>query len=603
MEPSNLILCPCLPPIASIVEAAAKTDSIQKEQCTACYIDNTAPHGIDLCLKTFQGFCVTQDLTSVSATPSGSKGHAFDHKQATGNHLVLNIRKKIEMTKRESTEITKLAINKQGGGGDDFIEVPVMEYSLKCYKCLKSVDVDRNDPKFSTLIRTIEDKTSSGMKEKIKAWELEILPCDHSRNVLLTRQIYNASPKVKVDFSNIKCAECDMRTNIWLCLVCGYMGCGRKHFDGSGGNGHFKEHHEKTKHPLGVKIGTIGGSENVSSYCYLCNNDVKVENLLPSMSEVFGDEVNKLRKTEKTINEMSLEINLNFELSKAFEEKEQLVALNQIKEKNFFWGIANIGNSCYLNSVVQALSGYKQFISKLTANSSQNGQKSKAVEVAKLFHGIRRKSDVTPEMLEILGDAKTTYKPFHYMPRPYKFREIMANDHPEFKTSRQQDAAEYLIHLLTQLSCPEVMKPLAKDFFRVPTANKLICSSCKSFYIREAETIALKVELPYDKIQKVLAGEKKVDLKELLTAEGLINGDEVIRCEKCQGKKVFDSRVFLRGLPQNVVMVVKPFYIEGLTAKKMNLEIGFDEGERVQLGSLRLTEEMVLHKLGELTER
>jgi len=34
------------------------------------------------------------------------------------------------------------------------------------------------------------------------------------------------------------CKSCDLSTNLWLCLTCGALGCGRKQPDGSGGNGH-----------------------------------------------------------------------------------------------------------------------------------------------------------------------------------------------------------------------------------------------------------------------------------------------------------------------------------------------------------------------------
>jgi ubiquitin carboxyl-terminal hydrolase 5/13 len=588
----ELKFCDHVPNINSIIDKAAKCDSIHKEQCTECFIDHTSPWGIDLCLTTFKGSCVTSDLSSASAPSCGSQGHCASHYKKTNNRIALNIRKKIELTKRENKEITKLAINTAGGGGDDFIEVPVFEYRLQCYECKTSTEIPEGDSSVRTLIKTIQDRTSSGMSNKIKAWELEILPCDHSRNLPLLRASYSAKEKVDLDLSNIKCSGCDLKTNIWLCLICGHFGCGRKHFDGSGGNGHANEHKDKTKHPLTIKLGTLGGKENVSSYCYLCNNDVKVDNLMQHLVNIFGEKINKLRKTEKTINEMSLEINLNFELSKAFEAKEQLVPLNQVQEKNYFWGIANIGNSCYMNSVVQALTAYPEAIGRLLENL-KNSESPLGNEICKLFKGIRRSSEVNPEVMAIASDNNVNYKAYKYMPRPYKFRELVGKGHSEFETARQQDAAEYFFHLLTRFSKPELMKPLMKDFFRTPTANKLVCSNCKSFYIREAEAITLKVEIPPEKIPVIIGGNNHVNLKDLLGKQGLVNGDEVLRCEQCKAKKVFDSQVYLRGFPENLILVVRPFYMEGLVAKKMDLELGFEKGELVEMGNLIIPKEEV----------
>ncbi len=53
------------------------------------------------------------------------------------------------------------------------------------------------------------------------------------------------------------CEKCDKTDNLWLNLTDGSILCGRKFFDGSGGNNHAVEHYATTKHPLAVKLGTI----------------------------------------------------------------------------------------------------------------------------------------------------------------------------------------------------------------------------------------------------------------------------------------------------------------------------------------------------------
>jgi len=40
-------------------------------------------------------------------------------------------------------------------------------------------------------------------------------------------------------------------------LTCGNAGCGRKNWDGTGGNNHAINHFEQTGHPVVVKLGTI----------------------------------------------------------------------------------------------------------------------------------------------------------------------------------------------------------------------------------------------------------------------------------------------------------------------------------------------------------
>lgn len=54
-----------------------------------------------------------------------------------------------------------------------------------------------------------------------------------------------------------KCAKCDKTDNLWLNLTDGTILCGRKNWDGTGGNDHAVNHYRETGYPLAVKLGTI----------------------------------------------------------------------------------------------------------------------------------------------------------------------------------------------------------------------------------------------------------------------------------------------------------------------------------------------------------
>lgn len=57
-------------------------------------------------------------------------------------------------------------------------------------------------------------------------------------------------PSKKIPPSGWKCERCDLTTNLWLNLTDGSILCGRKFFDGSGGNNHALEHYAITSKEL-----------------------------------------------------------------------------------------------------------------------------------------------------------------------------------------------------------------------------------------------------------------------------------------------------------------------------------------------------------------
>jgi len=64
-----------------------------------------------------------------------------------------------------------------------------------------------------------------------------------------------------------------------------------------------------------------------------------------------------MQKTEKTMTELNLEMNLNFSLSTSFEKG---VRLEPIFGEDLT-GLFNIGNSCYMNVILQSMFGLQEF--------------------------------------------------------------------------------------------------------------------------------------------------------------------------------------------------------------------------------------------------
>lgn len=115
----------------------------------------------------------------------------------------------------------------------------------------------------------ILESLSSTRQLEVKAWEEEITACEHT--LVFEQYATGSTPGEGMHFSHLAytrksnfhtsglacCASCALTSNLWLCLTCGALGCGRPQYGGTGGNGHALKHYETTQHPLCVKLGTI----------------------------------------------------------------------------------------------------------------------------------------------------------------------------------------------------------------------------------------------------------------------------------------------------------------------------------------------------------
>lgn len=116
------------------------------------------------------------------------------------------------------------------------------------------------------------------------------------------------------------CNACELKENLWLCLTCGSLGCGRQQFGGNGGNGHGLAHYGFSGHPISVKLGTITPEGNAGKlnlfllfpvdlpdisdvYCYTCNDSTEDPDIVAHLS-TFGVNVQNLTKTEKNMTEL-----------------------------------------------------------------------------------------------------------------------------------------------------------------------------------------------------------------------------------------------------------------------------------------------------------
>ena len=198
-------------------------------------------------------------------------------------------------------------------------------------------------------------------QEEVKAWEQELTACEHTLYVeqAASRKIESQGESIKhlyftfpaksrIDLGH--CSMCDLKENLWLCLQCGNLGCGRSQFGGVRGNSHGLAHATSSNHPVAVKLGSITPEGTADIYCYSCNEE-RVDPELTSHLSHWGINIAEREKTEKSLTELQIEQNLRWEFSMTTEDGKELTPIFG----KGFTGLKNIGNSCYLASVVQCL--------------------------------------------------------------------------------------------------------------------------------------------------------------------------------------------------------------------------------------------------------
>ncbi|KAJ5214790.1 hypothetical protein N7468_010469 [Penicillium chermesinum] len=303
---------------------------------------------------------------------------------------------------------------------------------------------------------------------------------------------------------------CELKENLWLCLECGNTGCGRSQFGGSKGNSHALAHAESTSHGVAVKLGSITAEGTADVYCYTCNEERTDPELAKHLAhwDIFlaGRE-----KTEKSLMEMQVEHNLSWEFSMTTDDGRELTPVFGPG----LTGLINLGNSCYLSSIMQcifSITGFQDRYYHPTEEPPLCEAPAKDLEtqMRKLADGLlsgrysqgRIRSGVT---------ADSSDPPRQNGLAPAMFKYLIGKGHEEFATMRQQDAFEFLLHLFKCVSLSKHSDGQGNPVkqFRFLVEQRLQCLSCKRarYKIDEQDNISIVVPA-----RRATPGSDKYDL-------------------------------------------------------------------------------------------
>ncbi len=341
-----------------------------------------------------------------------------------------------------------------------------------------------------------------------------------------------------------------MKDNLWLCVTCGFVGCGRRQFDGSGGNGHAADHFQSSGHAVSLKLGTIDSDGSADIFCYACD-EMRVDLDLKKHLSLFGIEVIDAERTSKSMAELQLEHNLKYDFNMISENGREF-------EMALGLGLRNLGNSCYMASILQACFGLEKFSSSFSdpahfAVCSKDPWACLQCQLTKLQDAYDSSFDKEPLNVS-----------------PWMFKGVVASGHSEFSSGQQQDAAEYFIHFLKMIQRND-KRSLSLASFNMKTQQTIRCIHCSSMKCRSQEELLIQVPLASCVNSGTDLLDPKLSLGQCL--EKAFEANEVeVNCYSCQNP-ISVKELYITKLPEVLVLPVSRYVIDNWVPKKLDVAI------------------------------
>jgi ubiquitin carboxyl-terminal hydrolase 5/13 len=441
--------------------------------------------------------------------------------------------------------------------------------TVKCLECGID-DIDTSDPTISATVDAIMKANTFSRKEEVKAWEQELTSCEH----ILTLQQGEPRPIESQDLGH--CSKCDLKENLWLCLQCGNLGCGRAQFGGVGGNSHALAHSQESGHGVAVKLGSITPEGNADVYCYTCDEE-RIDEELGAHLANWGIILSERQKTEKSLTEMQIEQNLRWEFSMTTEDGKELTPLFGPG----LTGLKNLGNSCYLASILQCLFDIPSFQQRYGGGVNSppdvsNPAEDLETQLLKVGDGLLSGRYSKPDS-DVIVSEHSPEVPHQKGLQPSMLKHLIGRGHAEFSTMRQQDAFELLQHLIKLITRSKHPAGLhdPTQAMRFVMEQRLQCLGCKKVRYSSTEQDSIFIDVPLEKLPAEEGQEPKykpVNLKECL--DNLTAPETVeLTCSSCGSKEGFTKRQLFKTFPEVLVVNARKMAVVNWVPVKVDVPV------------------------------
>uniref|UniRef100_A0A8C4IX08 Ubiquitin carboxyl-terminal hydrolase n=1 Tax=Dicentrarchus labrax TaxID=13489 RepID=A0A8C4IX08_DICLA len=462
-----------LVPYMPTIRVPRTGDRVFKSECAFSFDSPESEGGLYVCMNTFLGF---------------GREHVERHYRKTGQSVYMHLKRHVKEVLADrmfTSSPVDLELNRDFNGEDyeyedeaklvifpDHFEIPLPNIEELPALVSESVTIACD---------AVLNAPSAYKKQELESWEEEIQVSRHARSL---RQLDNG---VRIPPSGWKCQKCEMRENLWLNLTDGAVLCGKWFFDGSGGNGHALEHYRATNYPLAVKLDTIT-PDGADIYSFEEEEAVLDPHISEHLSHFGIDMLQMQNRT--TENGHHTDNNSRQRVSEWEVIQESGMKLKAVFGSGYT-GIKNLGNSCYLGTVMQVLFSIPDFQRILDCKFNIYAFLFLS-DRAKLGHGLLSGQYSKPPMKSEL--IEQVMKEEHKGASPRMLKALVSRGHPEFSSNRQQDAHEFLLHMINLVERNSAGSENPSDAFRFLVEERIQC--CQSRRVRYTQRVDYCIQLP-----------------------------------------------------------------------------------------------------------
>ncbi|KAK1148282.1 ubiquitin C-terminal hydrolase Ubp14 [Aspergillus melleus] len=338
-----------------------------------------------------------------------------------------------------------------------------------------------------------------------------------------------------------------------------------------------------TSHAVAVKLGSITADGTADIYCYACNEERIDPDLGPHLAH-WGINLMAREKTEKSLMEMQIEHNLKWDFSMTTEDGHELTPVFGPG----LTGLANLGNSCYLSSVLQCIFDLPEFQNRYYHEHDEPPftplpAEDLETQMRKVADGILS-GRYSQADKNTVAAPDSSEKPQQKGLAPTMFKHLVGRGHEEFSTMRQQDAFEFLLHIFKIINLAKHSgngeNPIKAFDFAME--QRLQCLSCQKVRYKVDGQDNVSIPVPARRLTSddsssadSFAPVTLYDCLDAFTSEEIVQMD----CPSCKAKDGFSKRSSFRTLPQHLVVNARRFEIVNWVPTKLEIPVEVSDQE------------------------